>query len=489
MFLNSNFNETDNNSISRLKALEKEQEQLNYSLMSLTTHFAQVQFRLKQIIQSPDNDKESLLKDLEEFAYRGCPDLNETKFKTNEEASSHQCHIEEQREKQKELMEKLKCQLEDLENYAYETGTTNLPSSSKVMEKQRIIIDELREKINLPIENLNNLSNEDLKKVVDNAIHQMINPTKVKEQLVTQLKTQIDDLERFIDFLQGEASSPGPYGRDKILNNNSSSSSAFPIFSKQPPKSKKDSNNNNEDKNNNTNNFKNESDNETAVNLLKKMLSVMQIFAITQFGCGSKSFEKNTLKKSTANHWGDMRASLELAVAKVIKIHINYEESKRLNSLKLNETTTTTTVDTLRDQNENEDDDYFEPCPHDLIKSVRKDLACSLRDLMQHGLIEVTRNTSIVPFGCFVVRSKENQFQLHTWDLLMKYYDMKHGKDIANSPANTLSQSFNLNVVSGRTITIKQSLLNAIGTVIKIHKNDLSNKDSCFKAFVCLALK
>lgn len=64
-------------------------------------------------------------------------------------------------------------------------------------------------------------------------------------------------------------------------------------------------------------------------------------------------------------------------------------------------------------------------CPHELIRAVRKDLACSLRDLMQHGLMEVTHNNSIVPFGCFVVRSKENHVQLHVWDLLLKFYEMK----------------------------------------------------------------
>ena len=49
-----------------------------------------------------------------------------------------------------------------------------------------------------------------------------MNPVKIKEQLVGQLKTQIADLERFIDFLQGEASSPGPYAQKK-------NQSAFPI--------------------------------------------------------------------------------------------------------------------------------------------------------------------------------------------------------------------------------------------------------------------
>lgn len=31
----------------------------------------------------------------------------------------------------------------------------------------------------------------------------LVNPAKMKEQLVGQLKTQISDLERFIEFLQG----------------------------------------------------------------------------------------------------------------------------------------------------------------------------------------------------------------------------------------------------------------------------------------------
>lgn len=42
----------------RLKTLEEEQEQLNSSLFALTTHFAQVQFRLKQIVDAPTEHKE-----------------------------------------------------------------------------------------------------------------------------------------------------------------------------------------------------------------------------------------------------------------------------------------------------------------------------------------------------------------------------------------------------------------------------------------------
>lgn len=59
----------------------------------------------------------------------------------------------------------------------------------------------------------------------------IVNPVKIKEQLVSQLKTQIADLERFIDFLQGEASSPGPYGQKQKNNcETADGHSSFPIF-------------------------------------------------------------------------------------------------------------------------------------------------------------------------------------------------------------------------------------------------------------------
>ena len=41
-----------------MRELEEEQEQLNSSLLALTTHFAQVQFRLKQIVNAPDETRE-----------------------------------------------------------------------------------------------------------------------------------------------------------------------------------------------------------------------------------------------------------------------------------------------------------------------------------------------------------------------------------------------------------------------------------------------
>lgn len=64
---------TDEEMAVRLEKLEEEQHLLNSSLLALTSHFAQVQFRLKQVVHAQAEEKERMLAELEEFAFRGCP--------------------------------------------------------------------------------------------------------------------------------------------------------------------------------------------------------------------------------------------------------------------------------------------------------------------------------------------------------------------------------------------------------------------------------
>eukprot|EP00091_Calanus_sinicus_P018864 TRINITY_DN4464_c0_g1_i1.p1 TRINITY_DN4464_c0_g1~~TRINITY_DN4464_c0_g1_i1.p1 ORF type:complete len:198 (-),score=62.38 TRINITY_DN4464_c0_g1_i1:914-1507(-) len=59
----------------KVKIMEEEQEELNSSLMALTSHYAKVQMRLQQIVSAPGESREELLKDLEQFAFRGIPDM------------------------------------------------------------------------------------------------------------------------------------------------------------------------------------------------------------------------------------------------------------------------------------------------------------------------------------------------------------------------------------------------------------------------------
>lgn len=185
--------------------MEEEQESLLSSLMALTTHFAQVQFRLHQVLEAPETERDVLLKKLEDFADRGIPNWSE--HSTEMETKSILTKMDRQKNHQHELIEQLKSQLDDLEKYAYETGEPVLPQAIMV-EKQKIIIDELKQKMNLNFSELDlpQLSPDELRNHVDAAFGEFVSPLKMKEQLVAQLKTQVNDLERFIKFLQLEKS-------------------------------------------------------------------------------------------------------------------------------------------------------------------------------------------------------------------------------------------------------------------------------------------
>ncbi|VDM40896.1 unnamed protein product [Toxocara canis] len=183
---------------SRLRELEEEQQRLNNSLLSLTTHFAQVQFRLKQVAQADDRDRDKLLKELQEFAFKGCADVEEVKRqrKTRESADGESEEVlKAQKERQMQLIEQLREQLADLEKFAYETGEGGIPSN-ELIAKQKAVLDKLHERMQLNLQ-LDKMSHSDLQK-------QLVNPMKAKEQLVEQLQTQIVDLERFVNFLQVE---------------------------------------------------------------------------------------------------------------------------------------------------------------------------------------------------------------------------------------------------------------------------------------------
>jgi hypothetical protein len=54
------------------------------------------------------------------------------------------------------------------------------------------------------MDRLETLSSEEVKFQVDQAISDLVSPIKMKDEMVSQLKTQIVDLERFIQYLHGE---------------------------------------------------------------------------------------------------------------------------------------------------------------------------------------------------------------------------------------------------------------------------------------------
>jgi hypothetical protein len=108
---------------------------------------------VQQIVTAPPEEKEVLLKDLEEFTFRGIPSAVTERLvmkkSVNDESTPNGDYIDDlkekmriQREKQKDLIHQLKTQLEELESYAYETGDAGLPQSV-LLEKQKLVIGML----------------------------------------------------------------------------------------------------------------------------------------------------------------------------------------------------------------------------------------------------------------------------------------------------------------------------------------------------------
>lgn len=322
--------------IARLKGLEEEQEMLTSSLMALTSHFAHVQLRVRQIVEAPANERDQLLKDLEEFAFQGIPEPPSAKTTaafgnnsslTQNHTGENNAGIKVNDQKQCELIDHLKNQLIELEKMAYESGAPVLPQHI-LLEKQKIIIDELKQKLNFKVDEqkLPELTAEELKSQVDNAIGEFVGPLKMKEQLVAQLKTQITDLERFIAFLQCDTEE----SKMKTLNGSEKFCEAYNSYAakkkKESKKSKVDAakitdgsnadtvqttvgSNTQVELNRNSNSGDSlrvrESLHSKAHGLMDKASLLMQMFATTHFGSKQEQFQKNTLKKThKGNHWG-----------------------------------------------------------------------------------------------------------------------------------------------------------------------------------------
>ncbi|CAH8523235.1 unnamed protein product [Schistosoma turkestanicum] len=188
---------------SELSRLAVENEHLNNLLMAFTSHIAQVQFRLGQVINAESDNRELMLKSLEEFASRGIPDLQSLSEQCHKFSSESQTCSSSFDGRPQKMIEQLRRHLDDLERFAYETGEQSEPPTQAILEKQRLVLEGLREKLELNISNVDKLPASELKQVVDKAVNQFLNPVKVNEKLVEQLKTQVNDLERFIDFLHG----------------------------------------------------------------------------------------------------------------------------------------------------------------------------------------------------------------------------------------------------------------------------------------------
>ncbi|CAG9764904.1 unnamed protein product [Ceutorhynchus assimilis] len=427
--------------IEKIRSMEDEQELLNSSLFALTTHFAQVQFRLRQVMSSSPEYREELLKSLEEFVFRGIPDVSFVKEKMDEASLAEAVRL--RRTQQRELIDRLKSQLRELEQYAFESGEAGIPQDV-LLERQQVILNELKTRMNLELDeqNYHQMTPEAVKQQINIAVDQLVSPIKLKEHLVAQLKTQVADLERFIGYLQQN---------DGNKHQNCSCGCAYHSVKKPFPS-------------------------ETTLGIIQKTVTILQMFALMQLGCGVKSrFRKNDLKNTMKiNHWGDLRAKLEMAIGHV----------KELAEARENEPS----YSTNRDYSSDSESQSMSPSNIQLTAAVRKYLVPCIRDLIQHGSCSAQSN-SLVPFmGCFPRRHSASSTEIHAWELILEYYHMKNGDKFNSTPARKLSQSFNLDIAGASPNSNKHNMLCAIGSIISSHSPYKRSYDSHFKAFICAAL-
>ncbi|XP_044154649.1 LOW QUALITY PROTEIN: RUN domain-containing protein 1 [Bufo gargarizans] len=442
----------------KLRRLEEEQDLLNSSLLALTSHFAQVQFRLKQIVRAEGTEKERLLAELEDFAFKGCPYVQGARGVHGQPGPDESSEwekrerIEAQREKQRELIVQLKTQLDDLETFAYQEGNYDSLPQSMVMERQRVIIDELIKKLDVNLnEDIGCLSPEELRQRVDAAIAQIVNPARVKEQLVDQLKTQIRDLEMFIKFIQDEIGSP-PENSVGGATGYTPSSGPNARTGVNPEQAKQIR--------------------ETGLHLLRRALAVLQIFAVSQFGCGAGRVPQNFWNLDESNRdFTPLIKKLETSVEKVKQLALRQQPQDHVISY--------ATMQEIALGGKDE-----------LTVAVRKELAIAVRDLMSHGLYATSQGMSLVlaPIACLIPVFTASPPSMHPWELFVKYYNEKNGKAFVESPARKLSQSFSLPISGSHKVTPKQSLLSAIHAVLTEHDPFKRSADSEFKALICMAL-
>lgn len=432
----------------RLHALEEEQEMLSSSVFSLTSHLAQVEFRLRQILKAPAEEKDEMLKALEEFTSRGVSDSRAEPQGSSNEPSCRECvelerKIGKQRARQSHFIERLKIQLKELERFSANPSSSGDSTHRSLIEHLRTEIDQsLEEGCHQP------LTAEELRHQINCAVRQYADRQLSKSEIISKLQAHIEDMQKFIKLMKNEDLNSNSKNNPKNMGKSEK-------FEKTFSKSK-----GNDDLRTET------------INLMRKASTLIQIFTVSQFGCSPNTNGRYERKSSTTvTHWGNLRAKLEMSIDAVLHLVSRERSSQAI-------------IDSYDSESE-EGGMIINDAP--LTTAVRRHLAVNIRDLLQHGLTG-PESSSLVPIiGCFPVRRSTSK-TTHVWELILRYYNLNEGDRFNSTPARKLSQSFNLDIVGGTAITNKQNLLSVIGSIVASHTPYKRSYDAHFKAFISAAL-
>lgn len=435
--------------------MAEEQSVSDSSLIALTSHFAQVQFRLKQITLSPVEQRESLLHELEDFAYQGCP----VKLSYDTVSEGEKGSTEQQHHQLNSILDNLQSKLTEL------TGPP--PDSPSSVKKQSIVLDELRKRFDMQFGDLDTMSENEVREKVGEVMDKT-QKAQQKDLIVRRLASQVRSMEEYITQLQSELavvtqSEPAISHHtqsfsdvgieydiqwsqkedDELLSLHQASSeesliTPLPVLTRGRRKRKMED-----------------------VHTMRRTLAVMQI--LTLWGCGGR-FE--FLPKPSANRlkkYPSALRSLEIAVDRisVITTALNEPGIKKINSARL-------------------ESELYEAVSMNLADSL-----CSLLEQGWEGQLKSMPASCIPPFRWVGIAKLENKSDdSPAWQTVLYYYRLKKGPIVCDKPDLKLSSSFGLPVDG--TLSPKQTFLSSVYRTDKCFTNCKNfTPDVKFRSFVC----
>lgn len=93
--------------------------------------------------------------------------------------------VEQQRIRQRELIAEVRKQLHELEQYAYESGECDSVPSATLIERQNLVIEQIRSKLPaLTIDGIDQCSSDELRHKVDHAVREVSKIIKFNSTIV-----------------------------------------------------------------------------------------------------------------------------------------------------------------------------------------------------------------------------------------------------------------------------------------------------------------
>lgn len=241
----------------------------------------------------------------------------------------------------------------------------------------------------------------------------------MREQLVDQLKTQVTDLERYIQYLQQKQD-----GLKCVKNVNGDCTCDCPIHGHSPTgiEAYNDFTAQNRKRKQASGagvKYGSGTEADDAAKVMKRVVTLLQMITFAQFGCSSSQMNRFGTKQTgnKGTHWAEFKARLDMAVAKILEI-----DGEKL----CNDSDYTS---------DSEDNVFVAGNSEKMTTAIRKDLAPAIKDLLEHGIVQIqSANRSLIvghllDWTCFSARnsSSSSPKRMTAWDLLVRYYHSKVG--------------------------------------------------------------